>query len=212
MRTIEVFSTLGGCKKYETEVTIWGDLRNIIKSDFNLDNLKATESINKTSLESSEAKLPEGNFVLHLRPDKVDGNIDYSSLSFKELREIIKADDHLKFYLSNCITGKNYTQLSKQELIKFMQDYQNGMGENVVEDIPEDDEPIEYNEPIEEETRRYLPDKDILIDFFMEEFKSTREPTVILEQLLLFLYGTNSVVTHKQGIIKEYNQILRSIL
>jgi hypothetical protein len=216
MRTITVFSTKGGSKEYQTEVEIWGDLRNIIKSDYDVDNLKATESENKTSLESAEAVLPKGNFILYLRPDKQDGNnqVDYKSLTFKELRQMIKEDDQLKWYLSHCVEGKNYTQLSKEELILFLQQRQNVTIEeepsvghcNQLEETPEE----YFDKP--EETTDLLKSKEDFIDFFMDECFYTTNPALILEILLDYLYPGNLLMTDKEKIIREYNNLMKTIL
>jgi len=69
-RTVTLYSTLGGMKKVQTAAKNWGSLKPLVAQHYDLDNLQATENIGKTTLEHVEAKLPEGEFVLFLRPVK----------------------------------------------------------------------------------------------------------------------------------------------
>lgn len=116
-RTIKVFSSKSGnIKSYETDVTTWGALRELIQNDYDLSNIKAAESIGKTSLEHIDAALPETDFTLFLRPAETKSGLDFNSASFKEMRDFVKADNGAKNFLNSLKEGKNFTQLSTEEL------------------------------------------------------------------------------------------------
>lgn len=117
-RTITVYSTKNSkIKKYETDVTTWGDLRQVIQGDYDLGSLKATENINKSTLEHIDTVLPSGDFRLFLRPVKTKSGSDYKEMKFGQLREVINSEgDELKSFLSAKIPGKNWTQLKTVEL------------------------------------------------------------------------------------------------
>lgn len=116
-RTIKVFSSKSGnIKSYETDVTTWGALRELIQNDYDLANIKAAESVGKTSLEHIDAVLPETDFTLFLRPAETKSGLDFNSASFKEMRDFIKADNEAKKFLNSLKEGKNFTQLSTNDL------------------------------------------------------------------------------------------------
>ena len=116
-RTIKVFSSkVSDVKPYVTDVTTWGALRELIQKDYDLTNMKATESVGKTSLEHIDAVLPETDFILFLRPAETKSGLDFNSASFKEMRDFIKADSEAKKFLNSLKEGKNFTQFSTEEL------------------------------------------------------------------------------------------------
>ena len=130
-RTIKVFSSKSGnIKTYQTDVTTWGALRELIQQDYDLTNIKAAESIGKTSLEHIDAALPETDFTLFLRPAETKSGLDFSNMSFKELRDYIKNDENAKNFLNSFVQGKNFTQLSTSELIAGLTLYANSSQED----------------------------------------------------------------------------------
>lgn len=120
-REITVVATKGGrIEKINTNVSTWGELRALIQDNYDLQNLKAVENINKTTLEHIDAVLPEGNFRLFLRPSKTKSGAsspDFSSMSFAEMKEFIKANEDAKSYLNETakLSGRNWTQLKTEE-------------------------------------------------------------------------------------------------
>lgn len=120
-REITVVATKGGrIEKIETNVSTWGELRELIQDKYDLQNLKAVENINKTTLEHIDAVLPENNFRLFLRPSKTKSGAsspDFSSMSFAEMKEFIKANEDAKSYLNETakLSGRNWTQLKTEE-------------------------------------------------------------------------------------------------
>lgn len=134
MRQITIYSTKYGIKKIDSDATTWGELKNEIieTGGYDLTNLTATENVNKTTLESMEAVLPEGDFVLFLRATKFKAGADYANMSFANLRS------HLTDELKELIKEKynrNWTQLSKKKLAEFLTE-QDKLGTS---DIFEDD-------------------------------------------------------------------------
>jgi len=67
-RTVTLYSTKGGSKKIETSAATWGELRPLVGESYDLSNLQPTESVGKTTLVHEDATLPEGDFILFLRP------------------------------------------------------------------------------------------------------------------------------------------------
>lgn len=128
MRTVTIIATKGGqIKKYQTDATTWGDLRMLIQEDYSMENLKATENINKTTLEHIDSVLPEGDFRVFLRPSKTKSGGIYDGRNFKEMRSAIADEgDKAKKFLSAFRAGKNWTQLTTADLILGMNAYASG--------------------------------------------------------------------------------------
>jgi len=89
-RKVTVYSVAKGQKSYETELKSWGEIKDLIADDFSLDNMKVVESINKTQLVHPDTVLPAEDFVLFLRQVKNKAGVDFSEMSFKELRAYAK--------------------------------------------------------------------------------------------------------------------------
>lgn len=70
-RNITVISTSTGANRtFTTSATTWGELKMEIQRYYDLSSLKATENINKTTLDYDDSVLPTGDFELYLRPGK----------------------------------------------------------------------------------------------------------------------------------------------
>lgn len=119
-RKITIYSTRGGKKILETNVSTWGELKNMISEHYDLSNLKATENINKTTLERDDSLLPNESFVLFLRPTETKAGIDLESMSYQELRDIL-TDDTKEFIFMK--TKKNWTNVGTKDLQKYIEEY-----------------------------------------------------------------------------------------
>lgn len=99
-------------------IKTWGGLRDVLSSEgYDLSNLKPTENINKTTLEHIDAVLPDGDFRVFLRPSKTKSGNPYANMGFKDLRaKINELGEEAKAHLSNLVPGKNWTQLTTDEL------------------------------------------------------------------------------------------------
>lgn len=119
-RTITVVATKGGrIEKITTDAATWGDLKALIQDKYDLSNLKAVENINKTTLEHIDAALPEGDFRLFLRATKTKSGVDFSQMSFGDMRnDYIKPNEEVKNFLNRIAgeSGRNWTQLKTDEL------------------------------------------------------------------------------------------------
>lgn len=119
-RTITVVATKGGrIEKITTDAATWGDLKALIQDKYDLSNLKAVENINKTTLEHIDATLPEGDFRLFLRATKTKSGVDFSQMSFGDMRnDYIKPNEEVKNFLNRIAgeSGRNWTQLKTDEL------------------------------------------------------------------------------------------------
>lgn len=120
MRKVTIWATKGKKKSViESDATVWEDLRNQISdAGYDMTELRATENVNKTTLEHKEAALPAGDFTIFLRPIKTKSGGNYDSMSFKELRaELTDAD---KEQLKVVLKGRNWTQAKTAELKDYL--------------------------------------------------------------------------------------------
>ena len=61
-KTVTVFGTRGKKVKLETSVSTWGELRPLLEEEgVSFNNMRATESVGRTTLEHKDAVLPEGD-------------------------------------------------------------------------------------------------------------------------------------------------------
>ena len=128
MRKIIVYSTKGKSGSFESDAKTWGEIQSDVKRIVgNLDNLIATENVNKTNLGHQDSVLPEGDFKIFLRPSKTkSGATDFSSMSFRECRAFIAdkgqaCKDYLNVEAKK--SGRNWTQLSTEEIHKYLSSY-----------------------------------------------------------------------------------------
>lgn len=128
-RVVTVFSSKGVKQKIETDVQTWGELRPLVEEHFDLENLQATENINKTTLEHADAILPTANFVLFLRAIKTKSGADYASMSFTDLRACLSDEDKQALKEK---TGKNWTRV-KRTVIEELLAAKNNTTSEIVE-------------------------------------------------------------------------------
>lgn len=123
-RKITAFSTRGKQKStFDSDAKTWGELKSTLENEgFDLGNLAATESINRTDLAHKDAVLPEGDFTIFLRPTKTKSGADYASMSYKDLRGCLNDDD--KAALAE-ITGKNWTRCSRADIEEYLNNKDN---------------------------------------------------------------------------------------
>lgn len=131
MRKIIVYSTKGKSGSFESDAKTWGEVQNDVRNIVgDLDNLIATENVNKTNLGHQDSVLPEGDFKIFLRPSKTkSGATDFSSMSFRECRAFIAnkgqaCKDYLNVEAKK--SDRNWTQLSTEELQKYLSSYSVG--------------------------------------------------------------------------------------
>ena len=137
MRKIVIYSTKGGTGVIETEAKTWGEIESQVEQIVgSLDNLVATENKNKTTLAHRDAILPEEDFKIFLRPSKTKSGISTVDMSFKDLRKFIESQGQpCKTFLNLAAKdfGKNWTQLTTQELQYFLGEYK--LTEEIEEDV-----------------------------------------------------------------------------
>lgn len=195
-REITVVATKGGrIEKINTNVSTWGELRELIQDNYDLQNLKAVENINKTTLEHIDAVLPEGNFRLFLRPSKTKSGAsspDFSSMSFAEMKEFIKSNEDAKSYLNETakLSGRNWTQLKTEErreaLIEWNMSLNNSQSTST-EETTEDCEEVSLNN--NQKIEKALQLLDEVVDYIDDEeayeiFDSIKEDVETLKEYL----------------------------
>ena len=163
-RVITLFSTKGGKKKIESAATTWGELQTEVSgAGYDLNNLQATENVNKTTLMHPEAVLPEGNFVLFLRPVKTKSGFDAENASYKELKEEVKSNEDLKTFLNSFAqeNGKSawvyLTSALLREGILAYQSQDGAASEEVAEEVEESKEEAVQEETATEEVADEAP-------------------------------------------------------
>lgn len=92
-RTIRVFTSRGTNVTLTSDASTWGELKPLVEEHFDLSNLQAAESVNKTTLEHRDARLPNENFVLFLRPVKSKAGNDELEGFFDALFKKIKGEE-----------------------------------------------------------------------------------------------------------------------
>ena len=214
MRKIILYSTKGGKKEIASDAQTWGELKEKVEELYDLENLQATENINKTTLVNNDAVLPEKNFIIFLRPiETKGGNHPFdvlSEMSFLELRKIVKQEcyEGIKDFLNQFKKNKNYTQLNKEEL-----------REGVILYFAED------KATKKKVSFKYEIDKlDEMLDFFVDIYdninkplnKSSKEIIEVIQsdisELTAILYNLESVGVEKKDdelekLEKEYKEI-----
>ncbi len=126
MRTISLYTTLGRLIKIETDVQTWGQLKPLAEREgINVSDMKASESVNRTTLENDNAVLPEGDFIVFFTKIKSKAG----SMSYGELRATIKelvadSDEAREHFNSG---GRNYTNKTKADLENLLESWDSGM-------------------------------------------------------------------------------------
>ena len=126
MRNILIYSTKGTRKQtIESAATTWGELQNqLAEMDFDFDGLKAIVADTQNTLESVEAKLPEGAFTLMFIVSKVKSGGDYDSMTYNELRRMVS---------ERGLSSGTGSSPSKQTLISILEEddhYEENFEEN----------------------------------------------------------------------------------
>lgn len=71
-RKITVYSSRNGVNHYDTDIRTFGELKNLIKDDYDLSgNISFIESLNKTSLIHDDSVLPAEEFTMFIRPNQI---------------------------------------------------------------------------------------------------------------------------------------------
>lgn len=117
-RKITVYNTKGGQpKSFESSAEKWGELRAEIEGQgFNVDKLLATESVTRRDLNNVEATLPEGEFIVFLRPKKTKSGDGSHAYGYKDAKNHIKGliethgEDARAHFCD--FKGKDYTHMS----------------------------------------------------------------------------------------------------
>ena len=114
MRKVKVYSTAFGLKAINSSATTWGELTNDLDANnITYSGMNAVENVNNSTLMLSEARLPEGEFVLMLTPQKTKSGSDYKVVRATVVEIITKYGVPAKEHFNQ---GKNYTNKSAGEL------------------------------------------------------------------------------------------------
>ena len=134
MIKVTIFSTKGLDKKViETSATTWGELKEEVSEFYDMDNLQATENVNRTDLVHESAVLPTSDFRLFLRPIKTkSGSLKYT---YQQARAIISNNEELQDQIKQDY-GLNYTNLNtrvlNEAIVKFYNEEEDIEDENIV--------------------------------------------------------------------------------
>jgi hypothetical protein len=116
MRKVKVYSTAFGLKAINSSATTWGELTNDLDANnITYSGMNAVENVNNSTLVLSEARLPEGEFVLMLTPQKTKSGSDYKIVRAKVVEIITKYGVPAKEHFNQ--GGRNYTNKSTAELL-----------------------------------------------------------------------------------------------
>lgn len=116
MRKVKVYSTAFGLKAINSSATTWGELTNDLDANsITYSGMNAVENVNNSTLVLSEARLPEGEFVLMLTPQKTKSGSDYKIVRAKVVEIITAYGVPAKEHFNQ--GGRNYTNKSTEELM-----------------------------------------------------------------------------------------------
>jgi hypothetical protein len=114
-RTVKIYSTSTGLKLIESSAKTWGELQSELSSNnISYSNMNAVENVNNSTLMLNEAKLPEGEFVLMLTPQKTKSGSDYKTIRAEVVDAINNHGELAKEHFNS--GGRNYTNKTKVEL------------------------------------------------------------------------------------------------
>lgn len=181
-RVITVISTRGNKLNRYTmgQDLTWGDVKSVISADYDLDGLKVVESVGKTTLDLNEAKIPNGDVRIFMRPAKTKAGGSFSDLSFAELRAIVAQEgDALKSHLNQmaAIRGLNWTTLNTELLAAGIESYFDNQS-SPVEETNTSDSTARLLE-IKSFTEELIDDLEEVVEKigdFLEDVGTTQEP------------------------------------
>jgi hypothetical protein len=116
MRKVKVYSTAFGLKAINSAATTWGELQDdLTTNNVTFGSMNAVENVNNSTLVLNEAKLPEGEFVLMLTPQKTKSGSDYKTVKATVVSIITSYGVPAKEHFNS--GNKNYTNKSTAELM-----------------------------------------------------------------------------------------------
>lgn len=116
MRKVKVYSTAFGLKAINSTATTWGELQDdLTTNNVTFSGMNAVENVNNSTLVLNEARLPEGEFVLMLTPQKTKSGSDYKIVRAKVVEIITTYGVPAKEHFNQ--GGRNYTNKSTAELL-----------------------------------------------------------------------------------------------
>ena len=126
-RLITLYTTLGKLVKIDSNAVTWGELSPAVRAEgIDTDEMKATENLNKSVLDSDASVLPTGPFTIFFtKKNSKAGALDPFSCTYKELRTelssvMAKYPSTKDFFNKD---GVNYTRKPQEELRKLLKAY-----------------------------------------------------------------------------------------
>ena len=126
-RLITLYTTLGKLVKIDSDAVTWGELSPAVRAEgIDTDEMKATENLNKSVLDSDASVLPTGPFTIFFtKKNSKAGALDPFSCTYKELRtelsSVMAKDPSTKDFFNK--DGVNYTRKPQEELRKLLKAY-----------------------------------------------------------------------------------------
>ena len=126
-RLITLYTTLGKLVKIDSDAVTWGELSPAVRAEgIDTDEMKATENLNKSVLDSDASVLPTGPFTIFFtKKNSKAGALDPFSCTYKELRtelsSVMAKDPSTKDFFNK--GGVNYTRKPQEELRKLLKAY-----------------------------------------------------------------------------------------
>ena len=127
VRLITLYTTLGKLVKIDSNAVTWGELSPAVRAEgIDTDEMKATENLNKSVLDSDASVLPTGPFTIFFtKKNSKAGALDPFSCTYKELRTelssvMAKYPSTKDFFNKD---GVNYTRKPQEELRKLLKAY-----------------------------------------------------------------------------------------
>ena len=106
MRKVTIYSNkTRATQEINTDVATWGELKGLISEDMMVSNARCMAKENRMTLESAQAVLPTGDFIVYVYPTKVKSGVTedaYTELTDAKLRKACQ-----KKSLSNTGSGSS---------------------------------------------------------------------------------------------------------
>ena len=91
MRKVTIYSNkTRATQEINTDVATWGELKALISEDMMVSNARCMVKENRMTLESAQAVLPTGDFIVYVYPTKVKSGLTedaYAELTDAKLRK-----------------------------------------------------------------------------------------------------------------------------
>ena len=112
-------------KKIESGSKLWGELEKELKDEgYDMDSLQAAESVTKHDLTNKEGVLPQGNFIVFLRPKKTKSGLDAKGKGYKQLFAMVEENKDVPGFMDHVNSEGDHTSIPTSKLRQLLIDWE----------------------------------------------------------------------------------------